>query len=88
MATRRRAGSSTASPRRSVDEPAAPAAVDSAAPTAAPGTGAVAESTPPAPSTAPPHPVKRYRLASRPPTRAGGYVLTERGWVPDTEQES
>jgi len=90
MATRKRAGSSTASPRRKVDEPATPAAVDSEAPAAAPSPdgGAAAESTPPAPRPVPPHPIKRFRIAGRPPTRAGGYVLTERGWVRDTEQES
>jgi hypothetical protein len=44
------------------------------------------------PTPTPPHPVKRYRVspASHLGTRAGGYVLTERGWVPAAapEQES
>lgn len=86
MATRKRAGSSaSASPRRAVDEPATPAVVDSDAPAAAPADpGAAAESTPPAPR----QPITRHRIAPRPVIRAGGYVLTERGWVPDTEQES
>ena len=56
-----------------------------------PAAPAEAPQEPPVPS-APPHPVKRYRVApsAHLGTRVGGFVLTERGWVRDdtsTEQE-
>lgn len=32
-------------------------------------------------------PVERYVLEEKVPVRAGGYVLTDRGWVPDPDAE-
>ena len=57
-----------------------------------PAPAPAAEAPAPPSTPAPPHPVKRYRVApsAHLGTRVGGFVLTERGWVRDdtsTEQE-
>jgi len=70
--------------RRSTSRPPAgttPPAVDEGAPAGQEETES---------QSAPRTPVKRYRVTpaaddTRP--RAGGHVLTERGWVPETRQE-
>ena len=41
----------------------------------------------PAAAPAPPGPVRTYQLPRPEPTRCGGYVLTERGWVLDTTEQ-
>ena len=41
----------------------------------------------PAAAPAPPGPVRTYKAPRPEPTRCGGWVLTDHGWVLDTEQE-
>lgn len=43
---------------------------------------------PPAVAPAPPEPVHTYKAPRPEPKRAGGHVLTERGWELDTGQEA
>ena len=70
-------------------EAATPQAASSEGPTPEPADGP--EGAPvaaPAPPPAPPQPIRRYVAPKPTPIRAGGHVLTERGWEIDTGQES
>ena len=80
--------------RKPAPEPeVAPAAASAPEPPPelAPVAGPEPESAPePAPEVAPAplEPVRKYEIPRPEPTRCGGYVLTDRGWVLDTDQEA
>lgn len=80
MATRKQAPQSETPPPESgvsAGEPSPEPAPSEPAPAAAP-----AEPVPPA------EPVRKYQIERPAPYRAGGHVLTERGWELDTGQEA